>query len=82
MNFNFLMKNNPITAGIARLYSQSIVLAKNTIMVNEVLMPCMASHTSKTPMQTAPRTAISVIVINGITVISRYVIIIGIIALK
>lgn len=82
MNFSFLMKNNPIIAGIARLYSQSMVLAEKTIIVNDVLMPFMPSHASKTEMQTPPRTAISVIVIYGITVIKRYVIIIGIIASK
>ena len=65
------MKNSPIIAGIARLYSHSMVLAEKTIMENEVLMPCMLSHVSKTQMQTEPRTAISVIVINGITVIKR-----------
>lgn len=76
------MKNSPIIAGIARLYSQSMVLAENTIIVKDVLIPCMLSHASKTQMQTEPRTAISVIVINGMTVIKRYVSMMGIIASK
>ena len=82
MNFNFLMKNSPIIAGIARLYSQSIVLAENTIIVNDELMPCILSHASKTQMHTEPRTAISVIVINGMTVIKRYVSMMGTMASK
>ncbi len=76
------MKNSPTTAGIARLYSHKIVLAEKTIMLHELLIALIANHFSKTTMQTEPLTAISVIVMKGMTVIKRYVTIIGIMELK
>lgn len=57
-------------------------LAENTIIKFESLILLIINHFSKTKMLTDPLTAISVIVINGITIINIYVNEIGIIALK
>ena len=57
-------------------------LAENTIIKYESLILLIINHFSKTKMLTDPLTAISVIVINGITIINIYVNEIGIIALK
>lgn len=65
------MKNKPITAGIARLKIHNKVLAEKTIILYEVLTFSKLSQYSKTYTQTEPRTAISVMVIKGIIVMTR-----------
>ena len=57
-------------------------LAENTIALNDVFIPFIISHFSNIIILIEPLTAISVIVIKGTTIIMRYVIEIGIIALK
>lgn len=76
------VNNNPITAGKAMLIIHNNELAENTIDANVVFILFIISHFSKIKMLTEPLTAISVIVIKGITIIIRYVIEIGIMALR
>ena len=78
--FKRCVKNNPITAGTAILKIQSNELAEKTITPNELLISFISIHFSKITILTEPLTAISVIVINGIIIIDKYVNEIGIIA--
>ena len=57
-------------------------LAENTIIPYSELILLSISHFSKTKILTEPLTAISVMVIKGITIINKYVNEIGIIASK
>lgn len=54
-------------------------LAEKTIDANDVFISFIISHFSKIKMLTEPLTAISVMVMNGMTIIIRYVKDIGII---
>ncbi len=69
-------------AGIAMLKIHNKELAENTIIPKDEFILFIISHFSKIKILTEPLTAISIIVINGTIIISKYVNEIGIIALK
>ena len=79
-NFRRYVNNSPIIAGKAMLKIHNKELAEKTIALREILILFIDNHFSNIIILTDPLTAISVMVMKGIIIITKYVMDIGIIA--